>query len=147
MNAGIRKLWYCWLIIGIMIPAAVPAQFRSADTVSENRDQAQTVKAKREIITLLFADIFRGEKKETVNLSTKNLPKQLLSNFPKFKNVSTRFVVDDETAEDLCPFVFHSFVIAMNKATLSFGNCRDGLGYEFEKLNGKWKFALSATDK
>lgn len=106
-----------------------------------NEDSYKVVSAKRAIIKLLFSNIFRGESKETISLATKNIPSKLQNEFPKFPNLTTKIVSSDLNQDTNCAFIFHNFAINKNKATVSFGNCNDGLGYNFEKIKGKWQFA------
>ncbi|MEZ5427911.1 MAG: hypothetical protein R2747_16695 [Pyrinomonadaceae bacterium] len=105
-------------------------------------DTPEVTKAKRQIVKLLLKDIFRGKSGENIYLSTKNLPPKLMENFPKFKNLTARFVAEGgETETTGCPFEFRIFQVSGRKASVLFGDCRNGLGYNFEKVGGKWRFA------
>lgn len=112
------------------------------NTAAQNRPDSgnlPTVAAdKRAIIKLLLSDIFRGNPNETINLSTKNIPAQIRKNLPKFKDLTVRLVEDEE---DACPFEFHLFAVSGREAFVLFGDCRSGLGYNFEKVRGRWRFA------
>jgi hypothetical protein len=119
------------------------AQNKTLKQPSMKLESAKVISAKREIIEILFSNIFRSETKDSVYLSTRNIPIELQENFPKFENIIAEFVSPDSERGETCPLVFHSFFVSKTKATVSFGNCSDGLGYNFEKINGKWEFASS----
>ena len=110
-------------------------------------DSNQTVKAKREIISLLLKDIFRGERKGSVHLSKKNIPQAILRNFPKFEKLSVQLVAETSDDGPECPLEFSIFEVSGNTALVLFGDCRDGLGYNFEKVGGKWQFAPVAIQR
>jgi hypothetical protein len=142
MKLRLAKCLYSCAGLLIFFSNSTIAQNKTFQQLSE-RDSAKVTSAKREIVEILFTNIFRSETKDSVYLSTRNIPIDLQENFPKFANLATVFVSPDSEHDETCPFVFHNFSVSNNKATVSFGNCSDGLGYNFEKINGKWEFSSS----
>lgn len=139
---AILVVWCVTFASGFSAAAQTQQNGRSLDTP----DSPKTIAAKREIIKILFSDIFRGERKETISLLTLNIPSELQENFPKLTNLSVELVPAESDNREKCHFVFHAFSVSQNTATVSFGNCNDGLGYNFEKIKGKWKFASSVIE-
>lgn len=147
MRKSLIKLTFLCIVLTFSFSLTVASQSQQNKNISVNAETPQNIKAKREIIKLLFANIFRGEVKEEIYLSTKNIPSELQNNFPEIENITAQFIDATLPKENICPFVFHSFAISGKKATVSFGNCNDGLGYNFKKVNGKWKFESAGIEK
>ncbi len=133
----LKQLLLC-VSVSIILTSMIGAQPGSANGFEKTGDSGANLEAKREIIKILFSNIFRGEIKESILLSSKNIPEQLRSDFPQLKSLNTQIISSD--SDSVCPFVFHSFFVSENKATVSFGDCHEGLGYNFVKEDGKWRF-------
>ena len=98
------------------------------------------IKAKREIIKLLLLDFFKNNSDKEIYLSTKNIPLEIQTEFPKIKNLTAKLIqLNSATAENSCVYEFRSFTVFRKKASVSFGDCKNGLGYTFQKSRGKWK--------
>lgn len=120
-----------------VITAAQSQRFRVNSGISET---SKTVKAKREIINLLLTDFFKNSSDKEIYISNKNIPAEIQNEFPKIRNLTTRLIESDSaTAENCCIFEFRSFSLSEKQALVSFGDCRNGLGYTFQKTGGKWK--------
>ena len=94
----------------------------------------------RQIIEILLMDEFSGVKETTVYISTANLDKLVQKDFPVLKNLKVQFV-SRETAikSELCAYEFGEFQVIDKFVSVSFGNCRDGLAYDFVKSSEGWK--------
>lgn len=94
----------------------------------------------RRIIALLLADKFKRSGEETIYISTANLPKTIQKNFPPLENVKVRLVSEKQAAASLlCAYEFGKFEFIDRFVSVTFGNCREGLAYDFIKSGGDWK--------
>lgn len=100
----------------------------------------KTVKAKREIIKLLLLDFFKNNSEKKIYISTQNIPTEIQTEFPQIKNLTAKLIqLNSATAENHCIFEFKTFSVTGKNASVSFGDCKNGLGYTFQKSRGKWK--------
>lgn len=140
MKMNFAKLLLLCLPLTICLDTPIAAS--GPDGAVQISEQPETVRAKREIIRLLLTEAFRGEESEEICLLTKNIPSELIENFPVFENLTVRFISEAEAeALQVCPFEIERFLLSEKRATVMFGDCGQGLGYEFEKVRGKWQFA------
>lgn len=95
----------------------------------------------REIITLLLADKFKASAEATIYISTANLTDEIRKNFPRLKNKKVRFVSPEIAGKnsDGCAYEFGKFQFVDKFVSVTFGNCRDGLAYDFIKDADGWK--------
>ena len=94
----------------------------------------------REIIALLLADKFEGSPEETIYLSTANLADELRKDFPRLKNKSVRLVAPAAVKDsEVCAYEFGKFEFIDKFVSVTFGNCRDGLAYDFIRDADGWK--------
>ena len=120
-----------------LISAAQTQQFKKS---SANQETPKTIKAKREIIKLLLADFFKNDAAKEFYLSTKNIPKEIQTEFPLLEDLkATLTEPSSRLKEDNCLFEFRSFLVNEKKASVLFGDCNNGLGYNFKKKRGIWK--------
>lgn len=102
----------------------------------------------RRIIEILLADKFSGEAETTVYISTANLKRDVQTDFPILKNIKIQ-LVSPGTASDseLCAYEFGEFQVIDKFVSVSFGNCRDGLAYDFIKSGAGWKSVSSTVTR
>ena len=94
----------------------------------------------RRIIEILLTDKFERSTEKTIYISTANLPKGLRKNFPRLKNIKVRLVsAKTPVNSGLCVYEFGRFEFIDKFVSVSFGNCREGLAYDFIKTDGEWK--------
>ncbi len=95
---------------------------------------------KRQIIEVVLKEKFEDSSEKMIYISTANLSDEIQKNFPSVKNKKVKFVAPAESAEsDVCAFEFGEFEFIDKFASVSFGNCREGLAYDFKKYGDKWK--------
>lgn len=110
----------------------------NAQDVSENK---LATADQREIIAVLLADKFKASAEETIYISTANLTDEIQKNFPQLKNRKVRLVSPETAAQnsEVCAYEFGKFEFIDKFASVTFGNCRDGLAYDFIKESDGWK--------
>lgn len=112
---------------------------------SENK---LTTADQRRIIEILLTDKFNGASEMTIYISTANLKKEIQKDFPLLENLKVQ-LVSTETAIDseLCAYEFGEFEIIDKFVSVSFGNCREGLAYDFIKAGDDWKSVSSTVTR
>ena len=100
---------------------------------------APTLADKREIIKIILEGKFSYSTDKTIKISTKNLPVEIRSNFPKIKNLRVQFVSESSEDSNVCPYEFGEFSVDGKYVSVGFSDCNDGLLYDFKKIRGKWK--------
>lgn len=100
----------------------------------------------RRIIEILLAEKFNDSSETTVYISTANLNKEIRKDFPLLENIKVQ-LVSPETAVNsgLCAYEFGEFQVIDKFVSVSFGNCRDGLVYDFIKDGDRWKSVASTV--
>ena len=102
----------------------------------------------RRIIEILLADKFNGAAETTVYISTANLNKEIQKDFPLFENIKVQFVSPETSVNsELCAYEFGEFQVIDKFVSVSFGNCRDGLAYDFIKSGDGWKGVSSTVTR
>jgi hypothetical protein len=94
----------------------------------------------RRIIEVLLTEKFNGGAETPIYISTANLKKEIQKDFPLFENLKVQ-LVSPETAVDseICAYEFGEFQVVDKFVSVSFGNCREGLAYDFIKSGDGWK--------
>jgi hypothetical protein len=106
-----------------------------------------TTADQRRIIEILLTDKFSGAK-ETIYISTANLKKDIQKDFPFPANIKVQFVSPRKAADsELCAYEFGEFQVIDKFVSVSFGNCRDGLAYDFIKSKAGWKSVSSTVTR
>lgn len=102
----------------------------------------------RQIIGILLNDKFKSSPAEAIYLSTANIPKEIQKNFPTVKNKPIRLIAPQtsESAE-VCAYEFGEFQFIEKFVSVSFGNCREGLAYDFIKEGDRWKSVASTVTR
>jgi hypothetical protein len=144
MKMRFLKSAFLGIVFVLSVTLVSAAQTQQLKPSSPTIDTPQVLADKREIIKILLTDFF-GENKQTIYLSTKNVPFQIQNEFPQIKDLTARF--SNYSDEKICAFEFHSFVIRGKIAQVDFGGCNDGLNYNLTKSNGKWKINTLITEK
>ncbi|MBS1794759.1 MAG: hypothetical protein JSS81_12945 [Acidobacteria bacterium] len=103
-------------------------------------DAELTVEDRRQIIEVLLTERFANADEKTIFISKTNLSDDLLKVFPTVKNKQIRFVSKDEAAATgVCAFEFGDFQTIGKFVSVSFGDCSEGMAYDFKKYGEKWK--------
>lgn len=120
----VNLLFFCWI----------------TEAVAQKSKKPLSLADQREIIKVLLEEKFDGSAAEIIYISTKNLPDKLQNEFPPIKNVQVRLVSQENAAAaDSCAYNFGKFEITAGYVSVTFGDCREGLAYDFKKVRGKWK--------
>lgn len=102
----------------------------------------------RRIIEILLADKFNGASETTIYISTANLKKEIQKDFPLPENVKIQLVSPEKAVDsELCAYEFGEFQVIDKFVSVSFGNCRDGLAYDFIKSGDRWKSVSSTVTR
>ncbi|HEY8559833.1 MAG TPA: hypothetical protein VIL74_05475 [Pyrinomonadaceae bacterium] len=117
--------------------SAAPAQQKKGETALN-----LPVADQRQIIEILLRENFENAPEATIYLSTANIPEALRKNFAPLVNKTVRFVRPAESAE-FCAYEFGEFQTIDKFVSVSFGNCREGLAFDFIKDGGAWKAVSS----
>ena len=120
--SGIFLLLFCF--------SAAPAQENKLSAIDQRR-----------IVEVLLEDNFNGSNEETIYISTANLADELQKDFPRLKNKKIRLVSPAAASKnpEICAYEFGRFEFIDKFVSVTFGNCRDGLAYDFIKEGGQWK--------
>ncbi len=102
---------------------------------------------KSKIIKFILLKEFHQSETTTMCLSTENIPKSMLEQFPNVEGVKITLIATDKIREELdCGFEYYYFGNFEKKGSsilVSFtGNYRDsssGRRYSYRKVNGKWR--------
>ena len=110
--------------------------FSAAD--AQNAENKLPAADQRRIIEILLNESFKNTPEETIYLTTANIPEALRKNFAPLKNKTIRFVAPEKSAE-FCAYEFGEFQVIDKFVSVSFGNCREGLAFDFIKEGDTWK--------
>lgn len=115
---------------------------------AQKTENKLTTADQRQIIEILLADKFDGTSETTIYISTANLNKEIQKDFPTLENVKVQFV-SEKTAviSEICAYEFGEFQVIDKFVSVSFGNCRDGLAYDFVKSGDRWKSVASTVTR
>jgi len=95
---------------------------------------------KRQIIGVLLNEKFSGSPEKTIYVSTANLPDEIQKDFPPVKNKKIQLVSTEPTADtEVCAYEFGKFEFIDKFVSVTFGDCREGLAYDFKKFGDRWK--------
>ena len=126
------------ILAGILVLLSCFCAARAQERESENKLAASD---QREIVAVLLADKFKASGAETIYISTANLTDELQKDFPRFKDKTVRLVSPEAAGKDseICAYEFGKFEFIDKFVSVTFGNCRDGLAYDFIKDAAGWK--------
>jgi hypothetical protein len=111
----------------------------AAHAQEETADKLAVVD-QRQIIEVLLKEKFRGSDEKTIYLSTANLPAEIQKDFPLLKNKKVQFISTETAAgREVCAYEFGAFEMIDRFVSVTFGNCNEGLAYDFKKYGDKWK--------
>ena len=115
---------------------------------AQQTENKLTTADQRRIIEILLTDKFNGAKETTVYISTANLKPEIQKDFPILESLKAQ-LVSTETAIDseLCAYEFGEFQVFDKFVSVSFGNCREGLAYDFIKSGDEWKSVSSTVTR
>jgi hypothetical protein len=95
---------------------------------------------KRQIIEVLLKERFDKSSARTIYISTINLPAELQKDFPLVKNKKVELVSPEDSAKaGVCANEFGKFETIDKFVSVAFGDCNEGLAYDFIKFGDKWK--------
>lgn len=107
-----------------------------------------TTADQRQIVEILLMDKFSGAKETTVYISTANLKKDIQKDFTLLAGIKVQFVSPEKSIDtELCAYEFGEFQVIDKFVSVSFGNCRDGLAYDFIKSDAGWKSVSSTVTR
>lgn len=103
---------------------------------------------RRLIIAVLLNERFKNSPESVLYLTTANIPEEIQKDFPTLKDKTVR-LVSPETARqgDICAYEFGEFQFVDKFVSVSFGNCREGLAYDFVKEDDRWKTVSSTITR
>ena len=104
---------------------------------------------KSQIIKSILSKVFPQKDEETICLSTENIPKSLLEQFPEISGVEIKLAAPDKLEEEAgCTIEHYSFgnferkgsavLVYFIKSSVS-GKKYAGRGYSYHKVKGKWR--------
>jgi len=95
---------------------------------------------KKQIIETLLKEKFGGSPEKMILISTANLSDDLQKDFPIIKNKKIQLISAElpKNAET-CAYEFGEFQFIDRFVSVTFGNCSEGLAYDFKKFGDKWK--------
>jgi len=115
---------------------------------AQQTENKMTTADQRRIIEILLADKFKGSPETTIYISTANLNKEILNDFPLLENIKVQLVTEKNAVNsELCAYEFGEFQVIDKFVSVSFGNCRDGLAYDFVKYGDQWKSVSSTVTR
>lgn len=101
---------------------------------------------RREIIKLLLENVSKNNKDKTIYVSMKNLSPEVQNELSEIEGI--KLVSSDEAAnQNLCHYQFGAVNVSDKKVSVSFGDCKAGLAYNFKKVRGKWKAIPFTVEK
>lgn len=112
----------------------------SAVNAQEENENKLAPADRRMIISILLNERFKTAEETTIYLTTANIPDEIQKDFPTVKDKTVR-LVSPETArrEEICAYEFGVFQFIDKFVSVAFGNCREGLAYDFVKEDDRWK--------
>lgn len=94
----------------------------------------------RQIIEALLKEKFNSSPAKTIYISTANLSEEIQKDFPLVKNKKIQFISAETVAgSEVCAYEFGKFEFIDRFVSVSFGDCNEGLAYDFKKYGDKWK--------
>ena len=103
---------------------------------------------RREIIKLLLENVSQDSRDKTIYVSMKNLTPEVQNELSEIGNVKIQLVSPETAAnQNLCHYQFGAVNISNKLVSVSFGNCKAGLAYNFKKVRGKWKSVPHVIEK
>jgi len=103
-------------------------------------DQKLSAADQRRIIAVLLSEKFERAAEDVIYISTANLPAEVRRNFPGVENKTIRLISPEQASErEICAYEFGEFQFIEKFVSVSFGNCREGLAYDFLKVGDRWK--------
>lgn len=105
----------------------------------ENNSELPLIE-KKQIIESLLKEKFSDSPEKTIYISTANLSDDIQKDFPTLKNKKIQ-LISTETAKnsEACAYEFGEFQFIDRFVSVTFGNCSEGLAYDFKKFGDKWK--------
>lgn len=95
---------------------------------------------RREIIKLLLENVSKNSKDKIIYVSVKNLSPEVRSDLSGIAKEQVRLVSSEDKADQVrCDYHFGAINVSNKMVSVSFGNCKAGLAYNFKKVRGKWK--------
>ena len=95
---------------------------------------------RREVIKLLLENVSQNSRDKTIYVSMKNLTPELQNELSEVANAKIQLVSSETAAnQDFCHYQVGAVNISNKLVSVSFGNCKAGLAYNFKKVRGKWK--------
>jgi len=100
-----------------------------------------TLADQRQIIEVLLKERLEKSPEKTIYLSTANLPEEIQKDFPLLKDKRIEFIAAENSvkAEALCAYEFGKFERSGKFVSVSFGDCNEGLAYDFKRFGDRWK--------
>jgi len=109
-------------------------------TNAQETEKELSVGDQRQIIEALLREKFTGSPEKTIYISTANLSNEIQKDFPLVKNKRIQFISADTVANsEVCAYEFGKFEFIDKFVSVSFGDCNEGLAYDFKKYGDKWK--------
>ena len=103
---------------------------------------------RREIIKLLLENVSKNSKEKIIYVSVKNLSPEVQSDLSGIANEQVQLIPSAEQAvRNGCEYQFGAVNASNKLVSISFGNCKAGLAYNFKKVRGKWKSVPHVIEK
>lgn len=106
---------------------------------AQNTEGNLTFSDKRQIIESLLTEKFGKSNEKTIYISTANLPEEIQKDFPPLKNKRIQLVSTENADSQICAYEFGEFEVTKKAVSVSFGDCDEGLVYDFKKFGKTWK--------
>lgn len=121
----------------------------SLEAKAQKSKPSLTIKDKSEIIKTLLEEVFGNNPGKTIYISTKNIPAEIQTCLPRIKNVKFEFISAsrDAAAAAVCPYQIDEFTLYGKNVSIGFGDCNQGLSYDFRKIRGRWKIVPQIFQK
>ena len=128
-----------------MLPGIFVLLFWASATRAQETENRLAPAEQRRIIAVLLNEKFTDAPEKTIYITTANIAPEVQKNFQPLKNKMIRFVSRDAaTRGELCAYEFGEFQVIDKFVSVTFGNCREGLAYDFIKDGAEWK-GVSST--
>jgi hypothetical protein len=125
------SVWLSLFVLFFCFVAASAQQPETADRLP--------VAEQRRIIEVLLNEKFKRSPEDRIYLSAANIPEEIQKDFPAVKNKTVALVRTKAAADDACAYEFGEFQFIDKFVSVTFGNCREGLAYDFVKDADGWK--------
>jgi hypothetical protein len=114
--------------------------FCSVAVHAQETETGLTLADQRRIIGLVLEGKFKKSPRKTIYVSTINLPEEIQKDFPAIKNIQIQLVSEkDAVGFEPCPYEFGKFEFIDKYVSVTFGNCIEGLAYDFIKNGDEWE--------